>query len=98
MTYDISEEAANDLEDIWYYTLENWSLEQADRYLKLVLEEITYLAGKPEVGKDYGKVRKRYRIAKVKSHFIFYKINLKENNLIVIRVLHEMMDIESHLI
>lgn len=98
MTYDISEEAANDLEDIWLYTLENWSLEQADRYLRLVLEEIIYLAGKPEAGKDYGKVRKGYRIAKVKSHFIFYKINFKANNLIVIRVLHEMMDIESHLL
>src|SRR5690606_32474134 len=98
MTYDISEEAANDLEDIWRYTLENWSLEQADRYLRIVLEEIIYLAGNPEAGKDYRKVRNGYRISKVKSHFIFYKINHKEYNLTVIRVLHEMMDIESHLI
>ena len=98
MTYDISVEAANDLEDIWYYTFEKWSLEQADRYLNTILGEIKYLAEKSEIGIDYGKVRKGYFIAKVKSHFIFYKINLKQKNLTVIRVLHEMMDIESHLL
>ena len=98
MTYDITVEASNDLEDIWYYTLEKWSLEQADRYLKSILDEFKYLAEKPEIGVDYGKIRKGYYIAKVKSHFIFFKINLKQSNLTVIRVLHEMMDIENHLI
>ncbi len=98
MTYRISLEAENDLEDIWSYTFEKWSLEQADRYLKLILDEIKYLAEKPESGTDYGKVRKGYFISKVKSHFIFYKVNLKQNNLEIIRVLHEIMDIDSHLI
>lgn len=97
MTFRISTEAANDLEDIWYYTFENWSVEQADRYLNLILDEIKYLAEKPESGTDYGKVRKGYFISKVKSHFIFYKISSEENNLDVIRVLHEMMEIDSHL-
>jgi toxin ParE1/3/4 len=28
----ISEQALKDIENIWLYTLENWSAEQADRY------------------------------------------------------------------
>ncbi|PTS98145.1 type II toxin-antitoxin system RelE/ParE family toxin, partial [Flavobacterium sp. HMWF030] len=30
-------------------------------------------------------------------HLIFYKINIKENELEIIRILHQMMDIENHL-
>ncbi len=35
MDYKISQEANRDIENIWIYTLENWSLEQADRYFNL---------------------------------------------------------------
>ena len=31
MSYQISKQAQKDLEDIWLYTAENWSIEQADR-------------------------------------------------------------------
>jgi len=97
MNYILSTEAANDLENIWLYTFENWSIEQADRYLNLLLDEIEYLCTKPESGFDFGKIRKGYFRTKVKSHFIFYKIKRKQSELEIIRVLHEMMDIESHL-
>ena len=33
MNYKISQEANQDIENIWLYTLENWSIKQADRYL-----------------------------------------------------------------
>jgi toxin ParE1/3/4 len=97
MTYHISNEANNDMENIWIYTLENWSIEQADRYINLLIDEIEYLCAKPNSGFDFGKIRKGYFRVKVKSHFIFYKINSKQNQLEIIRVLHEIMDIESHL-
>ncbi len=97
MNYKLSNEASNDLENIWLYTFENWSIEQADRYLNLILDEIEYLCQKPNSGTDYSHVRKGYLRSKVKSHFIFFKINIKHNELEIIRVLHEMMDIDSHL-
>ena len=40
MRYSISEKANQDIEKIWLYTFENWSLEQADRYYNLILDEI----------------------------------------------------------
>lgn len=92
-----SKEAERDLEKIWLYTVENWSIEQADRYLNLIFDEIEYLCLKPNSGFDFGEIRKGYWRSKVKSHLIFYKVNLKKNELEVIRILHEVMDIESHL-
>ena len=97
MNYRLSIEASKDLENIWLYTFETWSIEQAERYLNLIFDEIEYLSFKPESGFDYNHVRKDYFQAKVKSHFIFYKVNKKSKELEIIRVLHEMMDIESQL-
>jgi len=42
MGYRISVKAREDLENIWRYTFENWSQEQADRYLNLIFDEIEY--------------------------------------------------------
>ena len=97
MNSKISKEAEKDLEKIWLYTFENWSMEQAERYLNLLFDEIDYLCLKPNSGFDFGNIRKGYWRSKVKSHFIFYKINNKQNELEIIRVLHEMMDIENHI-
>lgn len=98
MKYKISTRAAKDLKDIWLYTFENWSIEQADRYYDLIFDEIEYLCKDPTAGKDFSHVRKGYRRSTVKSHFIFYKVNAKTDSLEVIRILHQRMDIESRLV
>jgi toxin ParE1/3/4 len=63
----------SDLENVWIYTFENWSIEQADRYIHQIIDEIEYLCLHPNSGLDFGNIRKGYFRAKVKSHFIFYK-------------------------
>ena len=35
--YIINEKALEDLNNIWIYTTENWTLEQADRYYNLII-------------------------------------------------------------
>ncbi|HRP91183.1 MAG TPA: type II toxin-antitoxin system RelE/ParE family toxin [Edaphocola sp.] len=97
MKYKISNEAQNDLENIWLYTFGTWSKEQADRYYDLILDEIEFIAKNPNSGKDYSPIREGYLSSKVKSHFIFYKINSKENFIEIIRILHQQMDIENRL-
>ena len=97
MNFTIRKEAEKDLENIWLYTFENWSIEQADKYLNLIFDEIDYLCLKPNSGLDYGNLRKGYWRSKVNSHFVFYKINEKQNEIEIIRILHEMMDTENHL-
>jgi toxin ParE1/3/4 len=76
MKYKISTAALEDLEKIWLYTFENWSFEQADHYYNLIMNKIEFLAKKPKSGKDFNDIRKGYFRSQVKSHFIFYKINL----------------------
>jgi len=40
MSYRISVKASEDIKNIWLYTFENWSQEQADRYVNLIFDEI----------------------------------------------------------
>ncbi len=97
MHYKISVEASEDIEHIWLYTFENRSLEQADRYVNLIFDEIEYLSVNRMSGKDFSHVRKGYCCSKVKSHLIFYRFIEKQSEIEIIRVLHQRMDIESRL-
>jgi toxin ParE1/3/4 len=96
MRYSISEKANQDIERIWLYTFENWSLEQADRYYNLILDEIEFISVNFECGKSVDHIKKGYRASKVKSHIIFYKKS-KRNIVEIIRVLHHKMDIENRI-
>jgi toxin ParE1/3/4 len=71
--YIISKEAIKDINDIWMYTAEKWSVEQADRYYNLILDEIEYVVGNFQMARDFSRVKKNYRYSKVKSHLIFSK-------------------------
>jgi toxin ParE1/3/4 len=97
MNFKISKEALIDLENIWLYTFENWSEEQADNYFKIIFEEIHYITENPYSGKNYSYVREGYFRSKVKSHFIFYRIKSDEKVIEIIRILHQKMDIENRL-
>ena len=91
----ISKKAISDLEEIWLFTAEKWSVQQADRYYSLIFDEINYICKYNMSGKSMEHVRKGYRASKVKSHYIFYRaIN---NEIEIIRILHERMDIENRL-
>lgn len=95
--YRISEKAVEDLDNIWIYTFNNWSVEQANRYYNLIINEIEFIAVHFMSGKSMDHIKPGYRASKVKSHLIFYRMT--ENNKVeVIRVLHQMMDLEDRLI
>ena len=91
----ISKKAVADLEEIWLYTVEKWSADQADRYYNLIFDEINYISRNSNSGKSMEHVRKGYRASKVKSHFIFYRI--VNNTIEVIRILHERMDVGNRI-
>src|SRR5262245_12865751 len=95
LPYVISNEAVADLEEIWLYTLEKWSLAQADRYYELIFDEIDQICRNPASGKNMDHIRSGYRASKVKSHLIFYRVI--RGTVEVVRILHEMMDIGSRL-
>ena len=94
--YKISNKAVNDLDEIWIYTFNKWSVQQADRYYNLIISEIEFLSVNPDAGKSMEHIKKGYKSSKVKSHLIFYKLN-ESNTVEVIRILHQQMDIENRL-
>ena len=95
LSFIISKNAISDVEEIWLYTVEKWSIEQADRYYNLIFDEINYICKNINAGKSMEHVRKGYRASKVKSYFIFYRI--LNDKIEIIRILHERMDIENRL-
>jgi toxin ParE1/3/4 len=54
--YIISEKALEDLNNIWIYTAENWSVEQANRYYNLIIDEIEFISENFETTKDFGTI------------------------------------------
>ncbi len=94
--YRISKQAINDLNDIWFYTFNNWSKEQADRYYDLIIGEIEFIADNYLVGKSAEQTRKDYRVTKIKSHLIFCK-KAENETVEIIRILHQRMDIKKWL-
>ena len=95
-SYSISEKAIEDLENIWTYTLNKWSIEQADRYYKLIINEIEFISNNFMTGKSMDHIKNEYRASIVKSHLIIYRKS-RDNQVEVIRILHQRMDVETKL-
>lgn len=96
LEYRISKKALEDIDKIWLYTLENWSLNQANNYYKIIFQEIEFIVGNFDAGKDLSNIKFGYKKYSVKSHFIIYK-KAEDGIVEIIRVLHQMMDIPNQL-
>ena len=95
--YNISEKAQADLSDIWNYTVETWSENQADLYMRLLFGELDKITLDPyHCGQSYEYVRLGYRGVRAGKHIIFYKI-LDNGKVRIIRILHQKMDYFRHL-
>jgi len=92
----ISNKAQNDLIEIWEYTVEKWSINQANKYYGILVDAINAIANEPNNGKDYEDIRKGYYGFHIKSHIIFYRITI-DGTLEVIRILHQRMDLPNRL-
>lgn len=89
--------AKSDLKAIGRYTQENWGIKQRNRYLILLNESFQKLAANPELGRDCSELREGYRKLSVGKHVIFCR-RIADDTIEIVRVLHERMDVENHLI
>lgn len=92
----LRQKAIDDLNDIWDYTFEQWSEKQADKYyatLKFACKEI---GENPELGREYAGIREKLFGLKSGKHILFYHA-ISEDEIEVIRILHERMDLKSRL-
>ena len=88
--YTLSEEALNDLDKIWDYTTNQWSVNQANKYVTEVYSCIEFLAENPLSGKQTTTQIINTRQFQIESHLIFY---IKENSgITVVRIIHKKAD------
>lgn len=95
LNFEISKLAIKDIDDIWVFTSELWSKQQANKYYKEIFEVINEICKNSEIGKLIDDIKRGHRIINLKSHMIIYKI--KREIIYIDRILHQKMDIEKHL-
>jgi toxin ParE1/3/4 len=92
--YHFTNKAQNDLIDIWDYTVEEWSQNQAEKYYNLIIASCIDLANNPQFGKSYEIISLSILGYKCGEHIIFYR-EISKNEIEIIRILHGMMDLKN---
>jgi toxin ParE1/3/4 len=95
MNFDLSSLARLDLRQIWIFSAEKWGRRKADTYLDEIRATIIAVARDHSRGPLVDEPDADYRKAIVGSHAIFYRV--VDEKVWVIRVLHQAMDVGSHL-
>lgn len=94
VSYELSPEAEQDLNDIFDYTEMEFGLDQAVQYLKDLERCFIQLCNNPSIGRERTEIREALYSFVSQSHVVFYRI-LNER-LRVVRVLHGSRDLPKH--
>ncbi|MDB4583065.1 type II toxin-antitoxin system RelE/ParE family toxin [Draconibacterium sp.] len=92
----LTNKAVTDLTNIWNYTFEQWSEQQADKYYQILIENCEEIANNPGMGKNYDGIMSSLLGFKVNRHIIFYRI-VSSEQIEITRILHEMMDLRNRI-
>ena len=94
--FKLTNKAVEDLSNIWDYTFENWSENQADKYYEDLILKCQNIAEKPNSGRYYDRISKQLLGIKVNRHIIFYR-TIGVNYVEITRILHERMDLKRRI-
>ena len=95
MTYKLSDAAEADLDGILDYTWTRYGADQAERYYLELRETMALLAGTPLIARERRDLNPPARIHPHGRHLFVYRV--RERHILIIRVLHQSMDIEGRL-
>jgi toxin ParE1/3/4 len=94
--YRLSPAAEADLDDIWAYTAESWSPEQAEIYVSRLFAAFVKIGQNPGLGQKADWIIPGYRRFRCGHHLIFY-VTAGADPANVVRILHEKVDVVRHL-
>lgn len=83
--YRLTPAVQSDLEDIWLYKLQQWSLRQADRYADILEDTLDRLLFMPEMARERPEFDPPVRIHPSAEHLVVYQVEGIE--LFVLRIL-----------
>jgi toxin ParE1/3/4 len=92
--YRIRSLAQSDLESIWLYTLEQWSVDQANTYLDAIIKRFDWLVENPLLGKSRDDIKEGYYYFPEGMHLVFYVI--RETRIEIIGIPHQSMDSDDY--
>ncbi len=92
----LRQSAIDDLSEIWEYFAAKWSENQADKYYQSIKYACSEIGAFPDIGKRYIEISKSLLGFKTGKHILFYHI-ISEDEIEVIRILHERMDLKTKL-
>jgi toxin ParE1/3/4 len=87
-----TQQAINDLSEIWNYTCDNWSEKQADKYYNLLIKACQEIANSPAKGKAYDEIGKGIRGYVANRHLIIFHLP-SPGTVEIIRILHRQMEL-----
>lgn len=93
--YRLTPAAEADLEDIWTYSANTWSVEQANLYIDELVAIFDALATNPRQAAPCDHIRAGYRYARARRHVVYLKH--QKDGIDIVRVLHDRMLPTNHL-
>ncbi|SDF52568.1 type II toxin-antitoxin system RelE/ParE family toxin [Epilithonimonas hungarica] len=94
--YLFTKKAVDDLSEIYEYTYEFWSENQADKYYGEVISFCEMLSENPNIGKNYSEIASDIFGFVANRHIIFYRI-LNINEIEITRIIGSDMDLKSRM-
>lgn len=82
--------ALDDLDEIWAFSAETWSVSQAETYLSDLGLQLQALCDYPEIARERQELSPPVRIHRFRSHVVLYRID--GDRLVVFRVVHARRD------
>jgi len=93
--FKLTSRAQRDFDEIWDYSKSKWGSRRALPYLRQIRTAIAMVAAYPDLGPILENLPNGYRKRPVGSHVIFYLPRGDQTE--IVRILHQNMDVDSHL-
>lgn len=88
--YRLAPQAVADLDDIWRFSAERWSIGQADRYIDDLVRIFEMISAMPTLARERAEFKPPVRIHVHESHLIIYMI--AEDRVTILRLLGGQQD------
>lgn len=88
--YRLTLRARADLEEIWLFTADRWSIAQAEKYLAEIFRAFERIAENPSLVRERSELVPPVRIYRIHAHLVIYRD--EADHIAIVRVRHRAED------